>query len=368
MDMFSLKDRVALVTGGNGGIGLGMARGLARAGAAIVLQAATRARPSARWRTCRRSARKARSSSSTSPTKPACRAWSQRAVEKFGRLDILVNNAGIMIRKPPHDFRARMACSDRHESDRRLLRSQAAYPHDEAAGRRQDHQYRLDDVHLRRALCGGLCGLEGRHRATLAVAGDRLGAHHIQVNAILPGWIDTTLTRAAGSRCRDCMSGCWHACPPAAGASRAISPGSRSSWRARRPISSRRRHPVNDGTRIAAWFSSHSWWSRLSYSTVHLTIHRIDQRHRRRIATSAAATRCSPGRKSVWRRPVILLQRINELSRRLLRRISSECGLPATPDGFRRPPPSPAPLLSGRKRRETAKPRKGSLECCVRLV
>jgi len=37
MNMFSLKDRVALVTGGNGGIGLGMAEGLARAGARVVL-------------------------------------------------------------------------------------------------------------------------------------------------------------------------------------------------------------------------------------------------------------------------------------------------------------------------------------------
>lgn len=31
-DMFDLAGKVAVVTGGNGGIGLGMARGLARAG------------------------------------------------------------------------------------------------------------------------------------------------------------------------------------------------------------------------------------------------------------------------------------------------------------------------------------------------
>ncbi|HEX4993597.1 MAG TPA: SDR family NAD(P)-dependent oxidoreductase, partial [Methylomirabilota bacterium] len=33
----ALKGRVAVVTGGNGGIGLGMARGLAGAGAAVVV-------------------------------------------------------------------------------------------------------------------------------------------------------------------------------------------------------------------------------------------------------------------------------------------------------------------------------------------
>ena len=37
--MFDLKGRVAIVTGGNGGIGLGMARGLAGAGARVVIAA-----------------------------------------------------------------------------------------------------------------------------------------------------------------------------------------------------------------------------------------------------------------------------------------------------------------------------------------
>ncbi|HEX8375086.1 MAG TPA: SDR family NAD(P)-dependent oxidoreductase, partial [Geminicoccaceae bacterium] len=39
MGMFDLAGRVAVVTGGNGGIGLGMARGLAQAGAGVVIAA-----------------------------------------------------------------------------------------------------------------------------------------------------------------------------------------------------------------------------------------------------------------------------------------------------------------------------------------
>jgi NAD(P)-dependent dehydrogenase (short-subunit alcohol dehydrogenase family) len=39
MALFDLTGRVAIVTGGNGGIGLGMARGLAAAGATVVLAA-----------------------------------------------------------------------------------------------------------------------------------------------------------------------------------------------------------------------------------------------------------------------------------------------------------------------------------------
>jgi 2-dehydro-3-deoxy-D-gluconate 5-dehydrogenase len=37
MSLFDLSDHVAIVTGGNGGIGLGMAEGLAAAGATVVL-------------------------------------------------------------------------------------------------------------------------------------------------------------------------------------------------------------------------------------------------------------------------------------------------------------------------------------------
>ncbi len=101
MRLFDLTGRVAVITGGNGGIGLGMARGLAEAGAKLVLAG--------------RDAAKGEAAASglgngavfvvaDVTRKEDCRALAEQAVQRFGRLDILVNNAGTSIRKRPEAF------------------------------------------------------------------------------------------------------------------------------------------------------------------------------------------------------------------------------------------------------------------------
>ena len=99
--LFDLSSKVAIITGGNQGIGWGMATALADAGAAVVIPAN---------RNQERGAEAAEILTSTGATAfavgadVAVAADVQRLVdltlERFGRLDILVNNAGIVPRVP----------------------------------------------------------------------------------------------------------------------------------------------------------------------------------------------------------------------------------------------------------------------------
>ncbi len=98
MKLFDLTGRVAIVTGGNGGIGLGMAKGLAQAGATIVL--AGRNKEKAKTALAALGGKGVFLSGDV--TKAAdCRKLIADTVAQHGRLDILINNAGTSIRKMP---------------------------------------------------------------------------------------------------------------------------------------------------------------------------------------------------------------------------------------------------------------------------
>jgi NAD(P)-dependent dehydrogenase (short-subunit alcohol dehydrogenase family) len=100
MDLFDLSDRVAIVTGGGGGLGRDLAIALAEAGAGIVVAGRTE---SALAETCRQIADRGGRASAIAldVTKPAdvARAF-DRLVNREGRLDILVNAAGGQLRQP----------------------------------------------------------------------------------------------------------------------------------------------------------------------------------------------------------------------------------------------------------------------------
>ncbi|MBL8386366.1 MAG: glucose 1-dehydrogenase [Burkholderiales bacterium] len=193
MRSFDLSGRVAIVTGGNGGIGLGMARGLAEAGASVVVAGRNAAKSAAAAAAIGGVAIEVDVTDEAS-----CRALVARTVATLGRLDILVNNAGINIRKRPQDL---SLAEWREVLDTNLTSAftcaQAAHPEMIRAGGGKIINigsmmsiFALPVVPAYAASKGGIVQLT----RALAVA---WAADNIQVNAVLPGWIDTDLTRAA---------------------------------------------------------------------------------------------------------------------------------------------------------------------------
>ena len=100
--LFDLSGKVAIVTGGNGGIGLGMAQGLADAGSAIAVVGRNEAKSKAAAEGLKQRGVKAIAVTADVTDKAAVAAMAERVSRELGRIDILVNNAGINIRKPPH--------------------------------------------------------------------------------------------------------------------------------------------------------------------------------------------------------------------------------------------------------------------------
>jgi 2-deoxy-D-gluconate 3-dehydrogenase len=198
MTTFDLSGRVAVVTGGNGGIGLGMAQGLAAAGAAVVLAARNAEKGEAAVASLTASDAKSGFIAFDVADEGSCRAMIEETVERFGRLDILVNNAGTSIRKPPEAYTAAEwhAVLDTNLTGA-LFCSQAAYPAMKQAGRGKiiniGSMYSIFGTSYGAAYAASKGALVQLTKS-LAIAWAK---DSIQVNAVLPGWIDTELTQGA---------------------------------------------------------------------------------------------------------------------------------------------------------------------------
>jgi 2-deoxy-D-gluconate 3-dehydrogenase len=196
--LFDLSGKVAIVTGGNGGIGLGMACGLAEAGADIAVVGRNEAKSNAAVADLKQRGVKAIAVTADVTDKSAVATMVERTVRELGRIDILVNNAGVNIRKPPHAL-------DIEEWDSVIktnltsafLCSQAVYPAMKAAGGGKiiniGSMMSIFGASFAPAYAASKGGIVQFTRSC-AVA---WAADNIQANAVLPGWIDTDLTKRA---------------------------------------------------------------------------------------------------------------------------------------------------------------------------
>jgi 2-deoxy-D-gluconate 3-dehydrogenase len=195
LDMFDLTGKVALVTGGNGGIGFGMARGLARAGANIAVVGRNEEKSAQAAQALQELDVQARAFQADVADPDAVSDMVDGVVEAFGGVDILVNNAGINIRKRPEDLEPdewQQVLNTNLTSA--YLCSRACYPALKRAGGgkilNNGSMLSIFGTPWGPAYAASKGGMVQLTKS-LATA---WAADNIQVNCFLPGWIDTELT------------------------------------------------------------------------------------------------------------------------------------------------------------------------------
>jgi 2-dehydro-3-deoxy-D-gluconate 5-dehydrogenase len=196
--MFDLQNKVAVITGGNGGIGFGMAQGLATAGARIVIAARNSAKSAAAVELLNTSGGRALAIQVDVTDEASVDNLFEQTLTRCGSVDILINNAGINIRKPAHslaldEWRQVVATN----LDSAFLCCRAAYPHLKSAG-----LGKIINIGSMLSIFGaGFAPAYGASKGGIVQLTKSLAsawaADNIQVNAVLPGWVNTDLTHKA---------------------------------------------------------------------------------------------------------------------------------------------------------------------------
>lgn len=195
---FDLTDKVAIVTGGNTGLGLGMAHGLAAAGASIVIADRNGSNSQEAKSELEKAGRKVLAVTTDVTDKLQIKAMVDATLREFGRIDILVNNAGIGLGGPP----AELSLDDwQTVIDINLTApfacAQAVYPSLKKQGGGKIINIASILASLATANGPSYAASKGGILNMTRSLGIAWAPDNIQVNAILPGWIDTDLTRSA---------------------------------------------------------------------------------------------------------------------------------------------------------------------------
>ncbi|MEZ5832435.1 MAG: glucose 1-dehydrogenase [Dongiaceae bacterium] len=193
LSMFDLSGKVAAITGGATGIGFGIAKGLAHAGATIAVADLNAEKGKAATTELGANARFFPVDVSR---QAECRGLIDAIVTAFGKVDILVNSAGIAIRKRPEDY----TDAEWHQimdvnATGTFACCQAVYSHMKKGGGKIINIASVYSV-MAGPMSAPYCASKGaviQMTKAMAVAWAK---DNVQVNAIVPGWIDTDLTVA----------------------------------------------------------------------------------------------------------------------------------------------------------------------------
>lgn len=104
MKIFDLKGETAIVTGGNQGIGLAISKGLAEAGAKVIIANRRAGQGEQAAEKLRSQGLNVIAVETNVADLSSLKHMVSAVIEKFKKIDILVNNAGVLVRKPPEDI------------------------------------------------------------------------------------------------------------------------------------------------------------------------------------------------------------------------------------------------------------------------
>lgn len=193
--IFDLSGKVAVVTGGNGGIGKGMAVGLAGAGADIVVAARNEEKTAKALEEIKALGVRAHGIKVDMASKEQVNAMVEEAGDVMGRIDILVANAGVVIRKPPQEYTAEEWKWVQDVNVNGVFYcAQAVYPWMKKAGGGKI----ITIGSMTSVFGGGWASVYATSKGAVVQFTKSLAmiwaADNIQANAVLPGWVNTEMT------------------------------------------------------------------------------------------------------------------------------------------------------------------------------
>ena len=194
---FSLEGRTALITGSSQGIGFSLARGLAAAGARVVLNGRDAAKLAAAQATLAGEGHRIEIAGFDVTDGAETRAAIDRIEREIAPIDILVNNAGIQRRAPLQDF-AEEAWTElmRTNLDSVFLVGQAVARHMIARGRGKI----INICSVQSALARPNIAPYAASKGALVMLTKGMctdwAPFGLQINGLAPGYFETELTRA----------------------------------------------------------------------------------------------------------------------------------------------------------------------------
>ena len=202
--LFDLTGKVALVTGGNGGIGIGMAEGLARQGASVVIWGTNEGKNEAAVDRLKKCGGKVAAAKVDVSDEAAVKANVKKILDDFGRLDTAIANAGIGIhRKDVFDI----SLEDFQKIEGVNVHG-VLFTLREAA-RHMVERFKAGEPGGSLAAVASTAAIHGAARnehygatkgavvSMCRAMAVELGRYKIRVNSICPGWIRSEMTAGA---------------------------------------------------------------------------------------------------------------------------------------------------------------------------